>query len=562
MEKTCTHCSGKFSVTPEDEAMLKNLAPKIGGKTYQLPLPTQCPACRRQRRLVWRNERHLYKRTCSASGAAIISNISPDSPFPVYKKNYWFSDAWNSLDYGRDFDFSKNFQENFAALQREVPRFSIQQQEPMENSEYCNLASNCKDCYYLFDSDFCRDAYYSNVLKRSQNCSDCSFTFDAELCYETVSCSKSYNVRFSRDCVNCSDSSFLLSCNGCKDCCLSVNLRNKQYYFRNKQLSPEEYEKQVKALNLESATGIENAKAELRELSLKYPHQYLQGVQNEEVSGNYISRSKQIADSFDIDEGWDIRYSEQLYRAKDCMDVSAFGEGIEKIYECSAAGLGSQSCYFCFTPVINCHDLFYCDTTYTSSHCFGCVGLNRQSYCILNKQYSKEEYEALVPKIIAHMQKSQEWGEFFSVQLSPFCYNETIASDYFPLTEKEVTGKGWKWRRQKDDIPAVERIIPGAQLPATIDEVPDDVLSWAIECAVSGRPFRIIRQELDFYRQMRLPVPRLHPDIRHAQRMALRNLRILHERKCGKCAKDIRTTYASDMPEQVFCEQCYLQAVD
>jgi len=30
-------------------------------------------------------------------------------------------------------------------------------------------------------------------------------------------------------------------------------------------------------------------------------------------------------------------------------------------------------------------------------------------YCILNKQYSKEEYEELVPKIIEHMQKTGEW---------------------------------------------------------------------------------------------------------------------------------------------------------
>ena len=31
--------------------------------------------------------------------------------------------------------------------------------------------------------------------------------------------------------------------------------------------------------------------------------------------------------------------------------------------------------------------------------------LRNKSYCILNKQYTKEEYEELVPKIIEHMMK-------------------------------------------------------------------------------------------------------------------------------------------------------------
>jgi hypothetical protein len=37
------------------------------------------------------------------------------------------------------------------------------------------------------------------------------------------------------------------------------------------------------------------------------------------------------------------------------------------------------------------------------------VGLHDKSYCILNKQYTKEEYEELVPKIIEKMMKDDEW---------------------------------------------------------------------------------------------------------------------------------------------------------
>ncbi|MFA4831735.1 MAG: hypothetical protein WC618_06270, partial [Patescibacteria group bacterium] len=79
---------------------------------------------------------------------------------------------------------------------------------------------------------------------------------------------------------------------------------------------------------------------------------------------------------------------------------------------------------------------------------FGCAGLVRQEYCILNKKYTKEAYEALVPKIIEHMKKTRlpdgrtEWGEFFPMTFSPFAYNQSRVNEYFPLTQAEVEGKG------------------------------------------------------------------------------------------------------------------------
>jgi CxxC-x17-CxxC domain-containing protein len=72
---------------------------------------------------------------------------------------------------------------------------------------------------------------------------------------------------------------------------------------------------------------------------------------------------------------------------------------------------------------------------------------------------------------------------------------------------------------------------------------------------------RIIKQELEFYRKHNLPVPKKHPDVRHSERMKLRNPRKLFDRKCSKCGKDIKTTYAPDRPENVYCEECYEKEV-
>jgi hypothetical protein len=81
----------------------------------------------------------------------------------------------------------------------------------------------------------------------------------------------------------------------------------------------------------------------------------------------------------------------------------------------------------------------------------------------------------------------------------------------------------------------VDKVIPASKLPINLTDVPDDILNWAIECEITGRPFRIIKQELEFYRKYGLPIPRRHPDQRHLDRMKLRNPRKLYDRECMKC---------------------------
>jgi len=78
----------------------------------------------------------------------------------------------------------------------------------------------------------------------------------------------------------------------------------------------------------------------------------------------------------------------------------------------------------------------------------------------------------------------------------------------------------------------VDKIIPASKLPENIADIPDDILNWAIECEITKKPFRIIKEELAFYRKHNLPIPRRHPDQRHLDRMSLRNPRKLFARIC------------------------------
>lgn len=101
-------------------------------------------------------------------------------------------------------------------------------------------------------------------------------------------------------------------------------------------------------------------------------------------------------------------------------------------------------------------------------------------------------------------------------------------------------------------------------LPDHIKDVSDDILNQVIACEHGGScnhqcmgAFKIIASELEFYRKMNLALPRLCSNCRHYARLAQRTPFKLWDRQCTKCGKDIKTSYAPDRPEIVYCEGCY-----
>jgi hypothetical protein len=183
--------------------------------------------------------------------------------------------------------------------------------------------------------------------------------------------------------------------------------------------------------------------------------------------------------------------------------------------------------------------------------------LRQKKWCILNKQYSKEDYYQTIKRIKEHMIKTGEWGKFFPQSLSPYAYNESAAKDFFPLNKEEALQQGFRWSDYQQPMPQVSKTIPTDRLPDTIGETPDDILNFALQPQEGGTPFRIVPQELAFYRKMKLPIPRKSPKMRHKARFALRNPLRLVKRSCDRCAEIILSTIPPDRPEKVYCEQCY-----
>ena len=212
MKQSCSQCSASFEITKEDLAFLEMLSPEIGGKKQALPPPQQCPDCRLKRRMACVNQLSLYERKCDLTGASVISNLRPGSPYKVYRQQDWHSDAWSALDYGKAFDFSRPFFDQWKELCLAVPRPSLfTGYEFDENSAYTNHSGKNKDCYLIFDSDENRECYYSYSVNSCVNCMDCFRVRRSELCYQCVDCVRCYGSTYLQDCDNCSNSMFLLS---------------------------------------------------------------------------------------------------------------------------------------------------------------------------------------------------------------------------------------------------------------------------------------------------------------------------------------------------------------
>lgn len=213
------------------------------------------------------------------------------------------------------------------------------------------------------------------------------------------------------------------------------------------------------------------------------------------------------------------------------------------------------------------NDLYYCRHCFNCKDCFGCVGLRQKQYCILNKQYSsKEEYEKKVAQIIEKMQKDGEWGELFPISENIYAYNETLANDNFPKTKEEALVFGCKWQ---DNDYSLRHDGPFYEPADDINEYKNsevkrrELLDGILKCEVSGKPFKIMPQELAFYIEHGLPVSRKHFNVRFRERWEMKNPKVLYHRKCMNegCQNEFETTYAPDRTEKVYCESCYQKEI-
>ncbi|MEK7123033.1 MAG: hypothetical protein AAB855_04225 [Patescibacteria group bacterium] len=450
-----------------------------------------------------------------------------------------------------------------------------------ENSEFTAHSSRNKNCYMCVSALSNEECYYGFQITECTDLSDAVFARGSTRSYELIDCEKMYNSRYCQQSSDCTDSAFLYDCRGCSNCFFSTNLRNKQFVFRNEQLSKNEYEKKVSEIERGGHADRERLKNEFKKYVKTYAfHKFAAQTKCESVTGNYLLNCSNSLECFDARDMENCKYVVvSPGPTKDCYDVNYCVFGSELFCEVLSnvnASMSQQYNQYSWESSYS----QYCSYVMFSENCFGSQGLRKAKHCILNMQYTEDEYNTLRTHIIEDMKTRGEYGQFFPPALSSFGYNETIANDEWPLSKEEALASGFNW----SDSVAGRFDQPTREWDAVPDNIADSdesICKETLACEACKKNFKILKQELAFYKKMNVPLPRRCFDCRHLARMHMRNPRKLWPRQCmcnrsehdhtDRCPVIFETTYAppqssgagyaSDRQEVVYCESCYQKEI-
>lgn len=556
----CTYCKQPFVIPSEDLAFYQKI---------NLPEPQACPPCRQMTLWAFRNERNYYSRTCDLCKKAIISVYHPERVKNVYCQKCWWSDAWDPKDYGKAYDPSRPFFEQYRALLEEVPKLCMMNDDGIgsENCQYTYDFTLGKNCYMMIGSWRVENCAYGLEVCDVKDSIDNTIVFSSEYMYESGSCERSYACQHCVQCNGCNNILFGYDLKNCNDCIACAGLRNKQHCIFNEQYSKEEYEKKKNELQLGTWSGREKVKREFAEFIEKIPRRYAYLINCEDCTGDKLFNSKNTKDSYSFTRLQDCRYMTQ-------------GDGGKDSYDCVNTG-EPERCYWSVTPDNSYEEFFvvfcwksqwvmYSDNCHTSENLFGCTGLKKSKFCILNKQYSEDEYRAIKESIIESMKERGGWGQFFPPSVTLFAYNESIAQFHYPLEKEQAMAYGYTWA---DDLPGTrgKETISWEKVPESIHDCNEGIIKEIFACSDCGKNYKITPLEFKFYKQQQIPIPRFCQDCRFIRRTSLLNPNHLWHRQCmcdkgdhdhaGRCLTEFETTYSPDRPELVYCEQCYQKEI-
>ncbi len=555
--RNCQNCKKDFIIEPDDFSFYEKM---------EVPAPTLCSHCRRIRRLSWRNDCTLYSRECSLCSKKFISIYAPNTPFSLLCPKCFHSDNWNPYDYGMEYDPKRSFIEQCIDLYRRTPTLGVINDNDIASTNclYTNDVAFSKNCAMVFIAWKLENVFNSVSLAAGKDLSDCfgiaeesQYTYDGAMANGVSNCKSVY---WCTACINCA---FCYDCRGCQDCFMSSGLRNKKYYFQNKQYSKEEYEKIIASYNLHTRIGYKRAKQEFGEFLQDKPRQYAELRNCVSCTGTDMIRSKNTKNAMFASFSEDSKYVYNGVTFKSCYDCTVGGE--------------TELSYECITPDHSYHSIAtleswknnyvaYCFDCHSSQYLLGCVGIKKGEYSILNKKYSKEEYLALYKTIVADMKSRGEWGEFFPTKYSPFGVNETQAQKELLFSKEEALNAGYKWQDEIQETRGRET-IKQEDVPDSINEVSDSFTKEILACLKCQRNYKILPEELLLYKRLSIPIPTECFFCRHAEREAMRGGYDLVSRQCdcrsgthnhtGQCSNTFETFFTEKEPRPVYCEECY-----
>jgi hypothetical protein len=384
-----------------------------------------------------------------------------------------------------------------------------------ESSDYSDVVFGAKNAYLSFTIwGNSENIFYSTICYI--NCrnilNSVRVTDHSENVYYSKVVTKSFNVFYSRYIDNSSDIRFSSNLIWCSNCIGCDSLINQSYCINNQTVWKERYE-QEKSKILAQKDSFDKLFQSVNNKALNY--------QSENSTGVGISYSSNIQNGFYVkraSEGHNMIFVDWIDHADHYYDVFEAWVNSDHFYGVSNAGTNSDHLYCC-TQMESSSNMFYCYHMENCSFCLGCIWLKNKSYCILNKQYTKEERYEKVDDIFTQMEKDWQLWEFFPATMNPFYFNDTAAYLIDPsFTKEEVTAK-WYLRRDepiKVDIPEGMEVVKTNELGGYEwydtewnRSINADILKKVIQDE-QWNVYRIIPMEYKFLVKHGLPLPRKH----------------------------------------------------
>jgi hypothetical protein len=504
IKRTCRITGAHFLVTQAEQDILRRIGefnPAIG---KSLPLPSVHPFENIRQIYSFSAHMYLHRSKSALSGVPQLSMFDTERGYRICTIDEFWSDSVDNIEFGVPFDFNRSLAEQWGSLLHRVylPPLNITN---VEGSDYVTSARNVKNCYLCFAINDSQDCLYCMHHNNGNDNLYCIGAKYCQYCFGCLDVERCYSCQHLQDCQDCSSCFGCSDCADCHDCIGCAGLRHARNCLFNSGVSKEK----VDAFRAENDFAEQKARRELlarcEEFIAAQNHQTQYNINAEECSGIYIVNSRNLLQCYHASGSEDCGYLLVGNDSRDCW--RGYGVRSELCYQ---AGPIHTTGLVYASRVWGGENNVYSHLLYNCSNCFGCIGLVRKSYCVLNRQYKREEYFEIVPRIIAQMSANGEWGEFLSPKYAPLYYEESLGPDLIEsVSDAELSRRGYCTR------PAVQQgavgEIDSSSLPEHIDQVDvGELAGRSVAGAASGQAFRYQRKELEFYKKHRIALPLQH----------------------------------------------------
>lgn len=498
MNYRCSVTGKNFTVTDGEARLLES---------FGLPIPDRSPLERWIYAIGQSTPFDFRRVTCPVTGQPILSRWSEDGKIIGASSEWFWSDACDNRSAGRDFDFSRPFFDQYCELAGDCFAPSINQVD-CEGSPYVNACYHVKNCHLCFACRGIQDCLYCLLCAQSTDLLLCVGLSNSELCYACLDSDRLYGCRKVIDSQGCTDCYWCRDCIGCTNCFQCTGLRQARdgYYYRNQRIDKEQWIRLVDEAAFGSFGAEQRIDAEASQFFASQPA-YTTNFNNENCHASFrLTNSKNCSHTFSSNNCVDcssLRFSDSC---RDCHCVM-WGKQSERCYYV-AGGENAYDCAFCDGLAGGGRNLTYCFCCYNGcTDLFGCFYLKKQSYCILNKQHSKDDYLKLRERIIEHMRETGEWGRWFPPQFYAVPYSQSWAHYFLmQLSTEEILQRGLL-----APVAAPLRDVGASfELPDQIGAFGDELCGKQLCCALSGRPYGVSIAERDIFRKHQAPIPRIH----------------------------------------------------